>query len=144
MSVPESMPDIVGLTEQAEAGDPAAQFGLGLLLFLGSQGPPDKPRAIRWWEKAAESGWREAEFMLGQCYHFGMEKKAQYSLALMYLTGVGVEHDDVRAVGWLTKSAQRVSSWPIANCRPLDLFTAPVCRNVSPPSVDFVEADYLL
>jgi TPR repeat protein len=48
----------------AEAGDPKAQFYLGVALEQGARGRPDLPAARVWFKKAAESGHALARYKL--------------------------------------------------------------------------------
>ena len=84
--------------------------------------PQDYVKARQWYEKAAAQGYAEAQYKLGQLYHFALgvpqnyaeatkwyekaaaqgDADAQFSLGLMYATGDGVSQDDVRAYLWYT------------------------------------------
>ena len=48
----------------AEAGDPKAQFYLGVALEQGARGRPDLPAARAWFKKAADSGHALARYKL--------------------------------------------------------------------------------
>jgi TPR repeat protein len=71
---------------KAEAGDPAAQFALGTMLYYGT---PDTAQAIEWFRKAAATGHAPAEFQMGQLHDFGF----------------GVTQDDGLALAWYRKAA---------------------------------------
>ncbi len=49
---------------QAENGDPAAQFELGMALLLGEEMTGDKMQALKWLSRAAKQGHGEAALML--------------------------------------------------------------------------------
>ena len=80
--------------EQAEAGDPNAQFNLGYMNDTGSDRgiiPKDTRKAAEWYEKAALQG----------------HAKAQSALGHMFISGYGVPKNDVIGVGWLQKAADQ-------------------------------------
>ena len=78
--------------ELAGQGDPAAQYGLGVLYEKGA-GPveQDDAQAVRWYEQAAQQD----------------VAAAQNNLALMYAQGRGVQRDPKRAVELWRRAAQR-------------------------------------
>ena len=84
---PQYTPD--ALRRDAERGDPAAEYKLGLAYDVGVGAPQDLAQAAAWYERAAEQG------------HAG----AQFSLGLMYANGRGVPQDLVRAHMWLNLAA---------------------------------------
>ncbi len=55
----------------ALAGDPGAQFNLGLLLHSGAGGRWDEKAALQWYEKAAENGHPLAQAYLAAGYREG-------------------------------------------------------------------------
>ena len=59
------------LRAQAEADDPAAQFGLGVLYTRGGGVPHDHTKAADWYRKAAEQGHANAQLGLGELYYAG-------------------------------------------------------------------------
>ncbi len=78
------------LRERAAAGDPEAQFSLGKNYEAGRSGlKKDYAEAANWYRKSAEQG---------NIY-------AQASLGILYHSGKGLPHDDVRAEMWFTISA---------------------------------------
>lgn len=78
--------------ELAGQGDPAAQYGLGVLYEKGA-GPvqQDDAQAVRWYEQAAQQD----------------VAAAQNNLALMYAQGRGVQKDPGRAAELWRRAAQR-------------------------------------
>jgi len=78
----------------AEAGDPIAQFNLGLL-FLDGHGVPQSPaEAASWFRRAAEQDY----------------VPAQHNLGAMYGTGQGVKRDLIQAYKWLNICAAKGNS----------------------------------
>ncbi|MFP4173988.1 MAG: tetratricopeptide repeat protein, partial [Candidatus Hydrogenedentota bacterium] len=77
------------------------------------------------WRRAAELGWPEGQWLLGQCFRLGLgiehdaaqavdlfgtaaeqgHALAQYFLGLCYLHGEGVDSDKAEAVYWFHKAA---------------------------------------
>jgi TPR repeat protein/S1-C subfamily serine protease len=111
----------------AEAGDPIAQFNLGLMHDSGEGASRDDAEAVRWYRLAAEQGLAEAQFNLGFMYDTGRGvaqddaeavrwyrlaaeqglADAQFNLALMYHNGEGVPQDDAEVVRWLRLAADQ-------------------------------------
>lgn len=56
----------VWFARAAEAGSPAAQLQLGLMLANGDGVAADLPRARFWWERAAAAGNEEAQRLLAR------------------------------------------------------------------------------
>ena len=79
------------LAPEAQAGDPAAQFHLGLLYARGEGTEKDPSVAARWFEKAAEQGNAHAQYIIGH----------------MYAAGDGVQRDLVQAYKWLSIAASQ-------------------------------------
>lgn len=77
--------DLKSIQQQAERGNPVAQFDLGTFYDQGIGVKKSYAEAARWYRKAAEQG----------------EVAAQYNLAIMYDTGEGVERDIVQAYAWM-------------------------------------------
>ena len=122
------------LLEDAKAGDPVAQNGLGVMYYTGeaiSKSPSgqvlnnDPELAAGWFFRAAEQGYADAQFNLGLMYANGegVEKDmaqavelfkkaaeqghvdAQNNLGAMYFTGEGVDRDEKKAIEWFEKAA---------------------------------------
>ena len=109
---------------RAEAGDVAAQFSLGEMLYSGST---DTAQAVEWLRKAAAQGYAPAEFQVGQLYDFGFvvsqsddEALAWYRRAAdhgsaagarqvgeFYRRGRGVAANPTEAVRWYRRAAER-------------------------------------
>jgi hypothetical protein len=122
------------LMENARAGDPAAQNGLGVMYYTGeavsktSSGQVldnDPELAAGWFFRAAEQGYADAQFNLGLMYINGegvpqdishavelFQKAAeqghvdaQNNLGAMYFTGEGVARNEKKAIEWFEKAA---------------------------------------
>jgi hypothetical protein len=80
----------------AQAGDPQAAFGMGLLCDLGSGMPADARAAFDWYRRAAEAGLPEAAF----------------NVAVMKDAGRGTAHDIDGAALWYARAVDVVpSTW---------------------------------
>jgi TPR repeat protein len=73
----------------ADQGDPAAQFYMGKLYYVGGGGSASNVEAVKWYRKAADQG----------------HPIAQYDLGYAYEKGVGVLQDFVSAHMWLNLAA---------------------------------------
>lgn len=73
----------------AEAGNPIAQYHMGVIYRDGRGVDIDPEEAIRWWQMAAENG----------------HAKAQYELGMAYRNGLGVKRNQEKSLEWLTKAA---------------------------------------
>ncbi|MBY0475018.1 MAG: sel1 repeat family protein [Nitrosomonas sp.] len=122
------------LMEDARAGDPVAQNGLGVMYYTGDAVSKtasgqvlntDPELAAGWFYRAAEQGYADAQFNLGLMYANGegvpqdMEQAvelfkkaaeqghvdAQNNLGAMYFTGEGVARDEKVAIEWFEKAA---------------------------------------
>ncbi|WP_295623833.1 tetratricopeptide repeat protein [uncultured Nitrosomonas sp.] len=122
------------LMEDARAGDPVAQNGLGVMYYTGDAVSKtvsgqvlntDPELAAGWFYRAAEQGYADAQFNLGLMYANGegvpqdMEQAvelfkkaaeqghvdAQNNLGAMYFTGEGVARDEKEAIEWFEKAA---------------------------------------
>lgn len=110
----------------AEAGDPAAQFRLGIAYRDSDVGIPQSDTdACRWFLRAANAGYAPAQMEVGTCYQSGLglardfgqaaawyrkaadqgSAGAQFNLGQMYHYGRGVKQDDKEALGWFQKAA---------------------------------------
>lgn len=110
---------------EAQAGDPAAQYNLGILYAQGTGVPRDYTTAAAWFRKAAQGGIREAQFNLGVLYADGLgvakapaaaaqwylqaalrnDPAAEFNLARAYADGRGVPQDWVAAARWYHEAA---------------------------------------
>jgi TPR repeat protein len=79
------------LEEQVEAGNPVAQYRLGVLYALGQGVKQDYSRAAALFKQSAVGGIAEA----------------QYNVAVMYSEGMGVPRDPVLAATWYRKAAEQ-------------------------------------
>jgi TPR repeat protein len=113
---------------QAERGDTAAQFTLGVLYNRGDGGVArDLIQAVHWYRKAAEQGHVIAQYNLGVLYATGTgvardpgaamqwwrmaalqgHAEAQFNLGLFYAEGTGVLPDPAEAVKWWGMAANQ-------------------------------------
>jgi len=69
----------------AEAGDPQAQYYVGLMRLMGQGIDTDAQAGIGWLEKSAGQGYTDAAVTLGN----------------VYASGLGVQMDTERAMEWL-------------------------------------------
>ena len=124
---PADVSAVAALRETADAGDPHAQFDLGLCFESGLGVSKDPAEAIKWFRRAAELGFDEAQYMLGCCYNgddgfprnpreaakwWGKaaahgHANAQYCLGLSYSLGEGVAKNPTEAAKWWTKAAEQ-------------------------------------
>jgi hypothetical protein len=74
---------------RADAGDAAAEFGVGLLYDLGEGVGQDAAAALSWYHRAAEAGYVLAEF----------------NVAVMFDSGVGTSRDPEKAGLWYARAA---------------------------------------
>lgn len=105
------------LRNRAEAGDPKAQYELGLLYAVDW----DQAAAHMWFMKAAEQGDSEAQFQMGLiCEQDETESAAwfrkaaeqghpdaQFRMGRAYAAGAGVEKDLAKSVYWFGEAAAR-------------------------------------
>lgn len=110
----------------ARAGDPVAQFDLGVLFDRGLGARRSVARAAHWYRLAARRGNPHAQYNLASLYShgaLGRQKtalaaywyrraahqglpRAQYRLGVMYHAGVGLGRDNRAAVKWLHSAAE--------------------------------------
>ena len=123
---PAAEPDIASLRKQADAGNPEAQFKLGVMHDQGARGVlQDYELAASLNRKSAEQGYAPAQYSLGQRYLSGRGAPqddaqvvawfrkagdqgllaAQYDLGVIYHSGRGVPQDDAEALIWFRKAA---------------------------------------
>ena len=113
---------------KAEKGDAQSQYELGLAFHNGSLGvAKDETEAAKWYRKAAEQNFANAQYNLGVCYSKGQGVAAdkaeavkwyrkaaeqnlalaQYNLGVCYDKGQGVAGDKMEAVKWYRKAAEQ-------------------------------------
>ena len=114
------------LRRQAEQGEAAAQYSLGLRYTIGvGSVPQDYQEAVKWFRMAAAQGHAGAQRNLGSSYFMGEgvpqdyqeavkwyrmaaeqgHAEAQHSLGFAYRTGEGVPQDYQEAVKWFRMAA---------------------------------------
>lgn len=113
------------LAMEAQVGFPGSQYELGDMYARGREVPKDTAAAVVWYTKAADRGYAQAEFGLGEIY-FGDGPSQDYAVAAgwfrkaadqgyglgqnflgnMYAKGQGVPQDLVQAYIWLDLATQ--------------------------------------
>ena len=87
--------ELIKVVKAADAGDAKSQFEFGSMwdtegLWLWK----DDERAVKWWRKSAEQGYTQAQIMMGS----------------VYLGGIKVKKDAVKADEWFNKAIETDSS----------------------------------
>ena len=115
------------LTLLAEFENYDAQYRLGNMYYYGYGVNKDYKKAVEWYQKSADQGYKLAQNDLGHMYDqgYGIDKDykraiewyqksadqgcedAQYSLGNMYYYGYGVDKDYKKAIEWYQKSADK-------------------------------------
>jgi len=112
---------------RAKAGDPVAQYDVGVLYAQGNGLVQDYASAASWFHAAATQGNVDAEYNLGVLYERGLgvtaspidavnwyrsaadqnHAGAQYNLAITYAEGRGTEQDLAATARWYQRAAQQ-------------------------------------
>jgi len=120
----------VKVIKQAHLGDTESQLMTADHYFYGIGTTLDKVEAVKWYQKAAEQGFPQAEYNLAACLlnGHGTEKNpgeafswfkkaaehgnmyAQSNLGACYFNGVGTEVDQEKGVEWYQKAAEQGSA----------------------------------
>jgi TPR repeat protein len=123
------------LMAKANAGNPDAQFRVGVQYELGAHVTKDPAQAAVWYRKASDQGYAQAQHSLGVLYESGNGvpldpataaqwyrkaaeqgfAPAEFSLGLCYVHGVGVPLDFGQAIAWYEKAAQQNNSDALMN-----------------------------
>src|SRR5713226_4650971 len=122
-ATPTAKQAVEDLKERAESGDPAAQWRLGSLYDTGQGVPRDGAETEKWYRRAADSGYADAQNSLGSIYQadhrysdaVGWYQKAAdqghalalNNLAYLYDLGLGVTQDRRHAFELYMKAANR-------------------------------------
>lgn len=96
-------------TDQAQAGDAAAQNYVGEIYHKGLGTAPDYARAAQWYEKSAAQGFKRAMVNLGYLYEQGLGVDRDITRALnLYRqsSGLPAENDDLVFASTVTVSAE--------------------------------------
>ena len=116
----------VDLLENANKGDPEAQYHLGLMALASSK-KKDINRALNWLNLAAIKAFPPAQYSMGVLYDKGLGvtenkstallwyyaaaennyAKAQYNLGVFFLRGIGTSVNLKEANLWFSKAAQQ-------------------------------------
>ncbi len=111
----------------AEAGDPLAQYNLGVLYEAGQGVVQDPVEAVKWYRLAADQGLGSAQYNLGLAALLGRGlgqddraaakwfesaaaqgvALAQYNLGVLYASGRGVAQDSGESVKWTSLAAKQ-------------------------------------
>lgn len=119
-TVSAQMRDIKGTIEKAKAGDPEAQYNLGISYETGDGLKQDLAQAVGWYEKAVANGNPGACYRLGLLYEFGQGVAADPDKALTLYEKAGLggsvdaqmklaDHyggDRQKAFFWMKKAAE--------------------------------------
>ena len=114
------------LRKEAESGVAKAQYELGCLYRWGTGTGKDFSQALQWFMKAADQDEPAARHEIADMYQHGGGKrqmqlvaagleqlavegdaKAQFSLAMMFMSGLGVDKDEAVAISWFEASARQ-------------------------------------
>ena len=125
--LPAGLPEpIRRIIVEARAGNPEAQFNLGMLHLSGRLGEKSPAEAAKWFGRSAEQGIANAQFNLGVLYQRGEGlpqndeqaffwfqsaaeqnyPQAQHNLATAYAEGRGIARNYPKAAEWFAKSAE--------------------------------------
>lgn len=111
----------------AKAGDPAAQYRLGQMYFLGQGVAQNPAEAAKWFKSSAEKGNAGAQYHLGLLFDTGRgvkenaaeaakwfrmaaeqnDPQAQFTLGYLYQDGRGVAKNGPEALKWYQKAAEQ-------------------------------------
>lgn len=117
--------DIGKIRADAEDGQPAAQYNLGVWYLTGEQGYPEPAEAFAWFARASEAGFAPAQSALGYMHlraqHVPYDAKearrlfslaaeagfdeAQYRLGELSICGIGGDADQVAGRAWFERAA---------------------------------------
>ena len=104
---------------------------MGKKYCAGREVPQDYAEAVKWFRKAAEQNYAQAQYALGICYDSGdgvtkdefeavnwyrkaaeqNDAEGQFSLGVCYANGRGVEKDEAEAVKWYRRAAEQITPW---------------------------------
>ena len=88
--------DLHAVRQKADAGDPEAQYALGMHYAFGLKKQEHLPESVYWFRKSAEQGYAEAEYRLSQAYGSGRGIRENAKAALYWLRK-GAHDGDVGA-----------------------------------------------
>jgi localization factor PodJL len=129
-SLADKLPASIGgpaLRTAGTAGNPAAEYEIGVRFAEGRGVPANMELAVQWLERAANQGLAPAQYRLGSLYEKGqgvkkdLEKartlylaaadkgnaKAVHNLAVLYAEGIDGKPDYRTAAQWFRKAAER-------------------------------------
>ncbi len=82
---------VAEMTEKALAGNPEAQYRLGMACYYGKVVQKDDGKAFLWWRQSAVKGY----------------PKAMHIMGVAYRRGIGVPKHAQKALDWFAKAAQQ-------------------------------------
>ncbi|MGI4945094.1 MAG: tetratricopeptide repeat protein, partial [Janthinobacterium lividum] len=96
------------LAKAAGAGLPEAQYRIGKAYLEGAGVPASRPDAALWLERAAESGWVEAQTLLSTLYLYGLIAPSEGSApgAALFSDGRVATPDYLGAARWSERAAE--------------------------------------
>jgi serine/threonine protein kinase len=126
--------------KNAEGGDMAAQYEVGMMYAYGRGTKPDEAAAFKWLEKAATGGHLVAQSRLGVMLARGAgvrknesgaatwlrkaaergDSSAQFNLGMMYAHGLGLAQDISQAMSWYRKAAEHGHAGALSNLEVLE------------------------
>ena len=122
------------IKNEAENGNPEAQYLLGEMYYYGYGTPMDESKAVEWYNRSAENGCPNAQYQLGYLYENGIEvtedediarewyakalkeyqnradkgdAESLYNLAGMYYWGSGITQDRIHAFDLYKLAAEK-------------------------------------
>jgi hypothetical protein len=126
-SIPENVLELKRLQNEAENGDAAACYKLGLVYETAEDVTRDYEKAAFWFQRAASKGHLDAQNRLALCYYSGRGVQQDYSLAeywwtqaaqrghvmaqfnlgIRYSYGLGAKKDVRKAAHWFLQAARQ-------------------------------------
>jgi len=91
--------DLEALRQRALAGDPAAQFNMGVRYAQGQGVEPDLLEAAKWYSAAADQGDAQAQFNLGLLFYQGQGLPRNLVYAYELFRAAAAQGDERAAAG---------------------------------------------
>ncbi|WP_414039560.1 tetratricopeptide repeat protein [Acidithiobacillus sp. M4-SHS-6] len=101
--------DLKDMRARAQAGDPVAQFNMGVKYAEGVEVPRDYQEAARWYSAAADQNDAPAQFNLGLLFYHGQGLQQDLSSAYE-LFSLAAAQGDTRAQAGMTAILGEVSA----------------------------------
>jgi uncharacterized protein len=122
------------LVTKANAGDPAAQYQLSLLLQTGAPTREDLMEARKWVVQAAQGGHAEAQHQLGSMYYLGQGGLLKDYVAAYKWLSLSVNHGRTNAVEGRDRVATAMTPQQLAEARLQIAAFKPAGKAASPPA----------